>query len=145
MINFGRKLSPKTFIISQVAILVASLIFLGGLHYIINVQYQKKASRFSLGPITQKPSSLTLELLSFDDDLLSFDKDLLITGKTLPKAQVYISSGTEDLVIQAKADGSFSGEVFLAEGVNNIQVTVFDPRGEQKSVERMVFYSKEKI
>lgn len=142
----SKLLSTKTFIISQSLILVISLIFLGLLHYLVNIQYQENQV-FSLkrGPVTRPPATLTLEVSSPDENSLVFEPQILISGKTLPNLQVIISSEYEDIITQVKPDGRFSADFPLKEGVNNIEVVVFDRDGEQKFLKRLVFYSKEKI
>ena len=56
-----------------------------------------------------------------------------------------ISAENKDLLTKSEADGVFSAVLNLAEGVNTITTTVFDESGDTRSVERIVFYSKEKI
>lgn len=144
----NRKLSFRTFIISQIIILFAGLAFLGGLYYILNLQYPVESSKFSLGkfgPITKEPTTFSLELTTPDDDSLVFQKVLEISGKTSSNSQVLISSPLGDLVTQSKSDGSFSADFSLDEGVNEIKIIVFDKNGDQKELERTVYYSKEKI
>lgn len=144
----NKKLSTKTFIISQLIILIVSLLFLGGLYYILYLQYPTSLSKSSLnkfGPVTKEPTTLTLELTTPDDNLLSFQKDLEIAGKTLPHLKILITSSLDDLIVESKSNGSFLQEFSLSEGVNEIKVVVFDKNGDQKEIERTVYYSKEKI
>lgn len=143
--KFQQSLSPKTFFLSQILILAFSLIFLGVIHYIVNIQYVK-GNRYSLrGPVTTLPILLTLEVVSPDDNLLTFDSPYLISGKATPRTQVLISSETSDQVVQAKADGSFAVSFPLAEGPNEITIIAFDKVGEQRALTRTIYYSKEKI
>lgn len=145
MIKLTKKLSTKTFYFSQIFILIIALVFLGALHYVVNIQYIK-SNKYSLrGPVTTAPILLTLEVTTPDDNLLVFDSPYLITGKTIPKALVLISSETEDEVVPANKDGAFSINFPLVEGPNKITITAFDQKGEERSTERMVYFSKEKI
>lgn len=138
-------MSRKNFFLSQILILLLSLIFLGTIHYIVNIQYVKEDKYLSKGPVTSLPILLTLEVTSPDDNSLTFDSPYLISGKATPRAQVLISSETSDQAVQAKADGSFAVSFPLAEGPNEITITVFDKVGEQRSLTKLVYYSKEKI
>ena len=142
MIKLTKKLSTTTFFVSQIFILLVSLIFLSLLHYVVNVQYVK-SNKYSLrGPVTTAPSILILEVTNPDDNLIIFDSPYLITGKASPKTVVLISSETEDMVVSAKTDGSFSINFPLTEGPNKITITAFNQKGEERSLERLVYYSK---
>lgn len=141
-----QKLSNKTFIISQILIFFISLLFLGSLYYLLNFYNQiPNQTLFQAGPVTRPPATLTLELSSPEDNLLTFESKLLISGKTSPHSQVLITSSAKDLVTNSKSDGRFSADFDLTEGVNEIAVVTFDKVGEQRVIERTVYYSKEKI
>lgn len=140
-----KKLSLKHFIISHVLILAAGLIFLGGLYYILNIQYKTSSNSFTQGPVTSKPKSFTLTLDQPADEALSFNSSILISGKTAPHLDVLISTDGSDQVIEAKPDGTFSLSLTLNEGVNNIKIVAFDQMGDIRETERLVYYSKEKL
>lgn len=140
-----KKLTTKQFILSHFLILTASLIFLGGLYYILNIQYQKSSDPFSNGPVTTPPKSLMLNLEQPDQDILSYSSSIVVSGNTSPSKDVLIFTDNNDLVIQSKLDGSFSTILNLDEGVNKITVAVFDVAGDVRSAQRTVYYSKEKI
>lgn len=143
--KLGQKLSTKLFILSHVLILTIGLIFLGGLYFIVNIQYQKPNKPFSKGPVTALNKSLRLDLSQPDQDSLLYSSSISVSGKTTPTTEVLISTESNDLVIKSKPDGSFSTILDLDEGVNRISVTAFDASGNAKSEERTVYYSKEKI
>lgn len=143
-----RKLSFKAFLMSQFLILILGLLFIGGLYYIIyspTLPSQSKSSLLIHGPITKEPVSLKLDLISPDDDLLTFQEDLEISGKTSSNSQVIISSSFNDKITTSKADGSFSVDFSLNEGVNELKIIVFDQNGDSRETERMVYFSEEKI
>lgn len=141
----NRKLSTKSFILSHVVILIVCLMFLGGLYYILNVQYQKPKNIFLNGPVTSAPRSLRLDLDQPDQDTLSYSETIIVSGKTEPGNVVLISTETFDSTIKAKPNGSFSTMLSLDEGVNRITAVVFDETGDSRSAERSVYYSKEKL
>lgn len=143
--KLGKKLSTKQFFVSQILILAAGLIFLSGLYYILNIQYQKPQNLFSAGPVTTPPKTLRLDLAQPDDNSLTFTSSIIISGQTAPVVNVLISTDTNNLIIKSKTDGSFSTVLDLDEGENRIVAVVFDSTGDSKSVERTVYYSKEKI
>lgn len=140
-----KKLSTEHFILSHILILVAGLIFLGGLYYVLNIQDQKPKGLFVNGPVTTLPKSLRLDLDQPDQDSLSYSPSIIVSGKTGPGNEILISTDTSDLVIESKPDGSFSTVLGLGEGVNNITATVFDSTGDSRSAQRSVYYSKEKL
>lgn len=143
--KLGKKLPAKHFILSQILILTAGLIFLGTLHYILNIQYQPSNRLFDKGPVTVAPKSLRLDLEQPESDIITFTSSVVISGKTGSKNTILISTDADDLVIKAKPDGSFTTDWTLEEGVNKITVVSFDSTGDSRTEERTVYYSKEKI
>lgn len=140
-----KKLSSKQFFVSQFLILIFGLIFLGGLYYILNIQYQKGDNPFLNGPVTTIPKTLKLTLDNPPDESLSFQSQVVVSGQTSPQKEVLIFTNTQDMVVLSKKDGSFSTNLNLDEGVNRLVVAVFDNNGEPKSEERTIYYSKEKL
>lgn len=135
---------------NQVLIIIIVLILILGLasaFYLQSIFYPKAlgVADFKNGPVTSTPASLTLEITSPDDNLLTFDESLIVGGKTLPKVQILVSTDTADSVVSAKTDGSFSADLALTSGVNEISIIVFDETGDQRELKRTVYYSKEKI
>lgn len=140
-----KKLSPKKSFLFLFLIFFTALVFLGSLHYILNIQYKKPEQVFLNGPVTTLPKSLILSLDQPDDDSLVFQSSIIISGKTAPAVSVLIATDTNDLVIQSKTDGSFSTVLDLDEGINRINVAVFDSTGDTRAAKRTVYYSKEQI
>ena len=143
--KLNKKLTTKQFILSHILILITGLIILAGFYYILNIQYQKGDRPFLNGPVTTLPKSLRLDLDEPDDNTLFFQVTILVSGKTGPLKEVLISTDSQDLVIKSKKDGSFSTEINLDEGENTVTAVVFDSDGDSKSLERTVYYSKEKL
>lgn len=143
--KLGKKLSTKQFIVSHFLILAVSLIFLSGLYYILNIQYQPSKKPFVYGPVTTLPKTLTLDLDHPEDNSLIFQDSIIVSGQTSPSKEVLIFTESRDLILTSKKDGSFSTVLNLDEGVNHIVVAVFDAKGETKSAEITVYYSEEKI
>lgn len=141
----GKKISPKHFILSHLFILIIGLLFLFGLYYILNVQYQDSNNPFSNGPVSSLPKSLRLDLDQPADDTLIYQSSIIISGKTAPLVDVLIFTDTADLILKSKPDGSFSTVLNLEEGINKVVAVTFDVTGDWRSIERSVYYSKEKI
>jgi len=143
--KLNKKLSGKQFIISHLLILVISLVNIIGLHYILNIQYQKSNNPFSNGPVTTLPKTLRLDLDHPDDMSLTFQSSILVSGQAGPDREVLIFTDSQNLVLKSKNDGSFSVSLNLDEGENRIVAVVFDATGDSRSSERTIYYSKEKI
>lgn len=141
----NKKLTTKQFIISQLLLLLFGLIILGGIYYILNIRYYKDNKPFLNGPLTSAPKSLRLDLDQPDDDSLVFSASIIVSGQTGPIKEVLISTDSQDLVIKSKPDGSFSTVINLDEGENTVTAVVFDSDGDSRSLERTVYYSKEKL
>lgn len=142
--KLNKKLTTRQFILSHLLILLLGLIFLAGLYYILNAP-QNNASYALKGPVTTLPKSLRIDLDQPEDNLLTFQSSVIVSGNTLPFTQVLITTDSQDLVIESKKDGSFSTVINLTEGVNTVTAIAFDSTGENKSKERTIYYSKEKI
>lgn len=140
-----KTLSSKQFFVSQFLVFLFGFLFLAGLYYILNIQYQKSTRPFSMGPVTASPKTLRLDLDRPEDDSLVFQNSVIISGQTTPFREILIFTENSDLVITSKKDGSFSTILNLDEGVNRITASVFDTGGDTKIQERTVYYSKEKL
>lgn len=140
----NRTLSPATFIISMILLLMVPLGATFYLYFSINDLPYEKSNVLTV-PVTQEPVSLILNLSSPDDNVFTASSDLLIQGKTSPRADIILSTEKEDFVVEASSSGSFSTTIKLTEGINSIEVSAFDNLGNNKSEQRTVYYSKEKI
>ncbi len=143
-----REISVKTFIVSHLIILIAGLVFLGGLYYILNegnLPFFNSHNLNNYTPVTSEPISFNLEVTNPEDDLLTFDKNIVISGKTAPEATVIISGNNFDTGSPASQKGDFSEVVTLTTGPNIIKITAFDESGNSKTVLKNVYYSEEKI
>lgn len=143
--KLGKNLSTQSFVLSHILILVLGLIFLGGLYYILHIQYQKITTPFSNGPVTTIPKSLRLDLEQPEDHTLAFEPSILISGKTGPGLEVLIFTDADNWIVKSKPDGSFSTVINLTEGVNRVVATVFDNLGDSRSSQKTIYYSKEEI
>lgn len=138
-------LSPKTFVLSQILILILGGGLVAGSYYVLNIQYQSSTPPFLSGPVTQAPKSLSLEVTDPADNRLVFKSNLLLSGKTLPRLKVLISTSQHDQVLTSSGSGDFSSSLTLNEGPNKISVTVFSDSGEEKTIVKNVYFSKESI
>lgn len=149
----NRKLSFKSFLLYQAVIFIFSLIFLGGMYYLLNEgdfpcckQKDFLKSRWVLqGPLTKEPLNFNLEISNPDDNTVVFENTVSVSGKTAPKATVIISSNTHDIGLNADNKGGFSKIMDLSSGPNTLTITAFDPSGSSTSEARFIYYSEEKL
>ncbi|OGE38125.1 hypothetical protein A3D79_03565 [Candidatus Daviesbacteria bacterium RIFCSPHIGHO2_02_FULL_39_8] len=130
---------------ANIVIVISALVFFGSIYYILYLSDQPPQSLLGERLLTQKPKTLIIDLNQPEADSLSFDSSILLSGKTLPNVEVLVFSDTSDFVIKSKSDGTFTLNLELEEGVNQISVVVFDANGESKTIKRSVYYSKEKM
>jgi hypothetical protein len=126
-------------------ILIIAAAGVGGYYFYNTSSKSSSLKPFAGQPVTTAPVSIILDINSPEEDSLSFETNIIVSGKTSPNSEVLINSQSKDLVVKSKDDGSFSTLVDLSEGVNNLQITAFDNKGEEKQVDRTVYYSKEKL
>lgn len=136
--------STRFFIISMSGILIIGLLLLGGLYVLLN-QETLKRQEVGINPVTSEPVSLTLNLSSPDENLLVFEPDILIQGQTTPNSTVLLNTEDKDIMIDTTPNGNFSLTLKLKQGLNNLNLTVFDPQGNSKNESRTIYYSQEKI
>lgn len=145
MVKLTKKLTTKQFVISHIALFLVGVIFLGYLYYILNIQYQPSKDRFAQGPVTTSPKTLRIDLDQPDEDSLFFEPQIIVSGKVGPNLEILIMTDSSDMVVKSNTSGKFSTILKLDEGPNKITAVVFDQLGDSRSVERNVFYSKEKL
>lgn len=128
----------------MVLLLVLGIVFFIGLHFYLN-QSGVIPSGALLGPVTQEPVSLILNLSSPNDNQLVFDPNLLIQGQTSSGTVIILSDDEKDSVLVVDNKGNFSTTLKLRQGLNQLTVTMFDNSGSSKSESRTVYYSADKI
>lgn len=139
-------ISPSIFFLAMFLILVASLFGIFTLNTQLNKDF-KSSTLYSPanGPLTSAPTILSLEIAQPLNDTLTFESSTIVSGNTSPNVTVLISANDSNTVLQSQSDGSFSTVINLEEGINQITVAAFNQTGEEKQVQRTIFYSEEKI
>lgn len=66
-----------------------------------------------------------------------------ISGITLPNSWVIVSLNKDDYISKSEKDGTFSQEVNLSSGVNQLQISALGPEGEVVSSKLTLVYSTE--
>lgn len=102
-------------------------------------------------PLIQQEASLppkaafTLTLAQPENEALLDKPEASVSGQTQAGVQIIINGPTDDQVLTASADGSFSAKVALDEGLNEIVLTALTGDGLEKSETRTVTYTKEEF
>ncbi len=138
-----KEISTKAFILSHLFLLIISVLALFGLYYYLHGGSSDEWKKRAL--LTQAPKSLTLDINSPDEDSLLFDKSILVSGSTSPGAVLIITINGTDLAFESNKKGDFSKILTLLPGVNNISITALDSKGGSKTVDKVVYFSEEKI
>lgn len=69
------------------------------------------------------------------------ENSVTVSGITKPLSWITVAGESSDYMIQSSEDGSFSQDVELAPGVNQIKITAFDSQGSQSTEKVLVVYS----
>lgn len=141
-------LSTQHFILSHLSILIFGLVFLGGLYFLLNKDSFNASSVLEYLPVTQRPTTLNLEIKNPEDELLTFNKSLVLSGSASPKSTIVVAidgSATNYDGVEADINGNFQKTVQLSPGLNVIEVMSFDLDGSSKSATRSVYYSTETL
>lgn len=105
-----------------------------------------QSSKTSPAPELLKQESPNTELKVVldkpQDNYVVANNTVAVSGLTRPSAWVIVSGESKDYILQSDDSGSFTQEVDLVAGANQIKVTVFDNNGEKSSREVLVVYSQ---
>ena len=139
-----KEISRKTFILSQLFIIITGLIFVFGFNFLVNQGFRSDFID-KYNPVTKAPSSFNLEINNPDDEVLVFDKNIVLTGKTGPQSSVIVKLGDQTFAVEATKLGDFNKVLNLNIGLNNLEIVSFDDKGNTKTVFRTIYFSEEKI
>ena len=93
---------------------------------------------------TPKPS-ISLSIITPNDESVVNNKTLTISGKSAPDATIVIISENFEQVISPALSGDFSTTVNLGNGSNVIEITAIASNGEEAKITRTVTYSLEEF
>lgn len=72
---------------------------------------------------TPTPTNSSLSIIFPQDHTVTGDKTTTLSGKAIPGSSIAISSESDDLIIETSPEGTFSAQINLVSGENNILVT----------------------
>jgi hypothetical protein len=143
-----REISTQTFLIAHGLILFLGLAFLFGFYLVVNdfKLFAKSPSEIvNYQTITKKPTSFNLEINNPEDNFLTFENTILVSGRTLGKAKIIISTNSQDFLAESNSMGDFSKVINLDPGLNEITVNAFDVEGNQRQDSLNVYFSEEAL
>ena len=127
--------------------IVAGVILASSIFYF----YQKKSviketAQPQIAPTSQVSNGkVTLDIESPQDELATDKKTIVVNGKTSASALVVLTTNTDDLILKANDDGTFSKTVTLADNENLISITAYTDTGTSDTKELIVTYTTEEF
>lgn len=108
-----------------------------------NLVTNNGATSSTLSP-TPSPAAAATTVLTITDpqdgEVVTTDK-VMLRGKTSPGANIVISTEKADVLVTADDSGSFSSDVSLLSGANDIQVVSFGSSGDRSEMAMTIVYS----
>lgn len=139
-------MKKERLILAFVAI-AAGLIVASSIFYFY--QNKRAPSVFPNQPSQATPSATNgrpvLEIINPQDELITDSKTVEITGKSLPKALIVINANSNDYVVTAENDGTFTQKIALADLENIISITAYTENGVSETKELTIIYSTEEF
>ena len=104
-------------------------------------------SESSVAGVTPTPSELSISLviLKPEDESIVNTPTVTVTGTTEPQAQITIVGEKDEQILETDEDGSFSAEINLVSGTNEITITSFSDKKEAVSKTIGVVYTTSTI
>lgn len=140
-------MKTERLILSLVAIIIGILVAGGGF---LLYQYTQQNTNKTVTPITPQPSftpspspKVSLSISSPKDEDVVSTSQITVSGKTEPNTTVLVSTDSNDSVVTAGNDGSFSAKITLDSGENPIDIIAITPNGEKQEQVNTVTYSTE--
>lgn len=99
----------------------------------------------NLSPSPTDAPELALEIDSPEDDFLSNEDAIEIAGRASPGGIIVLLYPKGEKILQAEENGSFSTEIVLAGGANEIRISAFDESGNEVEKILNVVYSTAEI
>ncbi len=86
-------------------------------------------------------SSHFLQILEPANELVTEEEDISITGQTSPNAVIAIIAQESEYLLTADNEGTFSAQISLSGGANQITISSFDGEGNKVEEALTVVYS----
>lgn len=96
-------------------------------------------------PISSPIPEAELQIDSPENESLVDEEEITIRGRTEPEAIIAIFTETNEHLLTASREGTFSASIRLVKGVNNIKITAVDKLDQEAEQDLTIVYSTVKI
>ena len=140
----------KEVILAIVGGVVLGLLVIGGLWW-TNKATTEENLNITPTPVLEQPPTLTsapslsLEIISPEDESIIEEEKITLEGKTAPESVVVVIYPEGENIVEADEEGNFETEITLVGGANEIKVTAYDEEGNQAEKNLTLVYSTAKI
>jgi len=140
----------KEVILAIVGGVALGLLVIGGLWW-TNKATTEESLNITPTPVLEQPptlipvSSLSLEIISPEDESIIEGEKITLEGKTAPESVVVVIYPEGENIVEADKEGNFETEITLVGGANEIKITAYDEEGNQAEKNLTLVYSTAKI
>ena len=140
----------KEVILAIVGGVALGLLVIGGLWW-TNKATTEESLNITPTPVLEQPptlipvSSLSLEIISPEDESIIEEEKITLEGKTAPESVVVVIYPEGENIVEADKEGNFETEITLVGGANEIKITAYDEEGNQAEKNLTLVYSTAKI
>lgn len=140
---------PKEALIAIIIGFLFGLLITFGI-YTANRSLKERAAPLASPPATSptlaSPSPApTLVINSPENESLVDEEEIIVNGRTSPEAIIAIFTESNEHLLTASREGTFSASIRLIKGVNNIKVTAVDKTSQKVEKNLTIVYSTAKI
>lgn len=140
---------PKEALIAIIIGFLFGLLITFGI-YTANRSLKERAAPLASPPATSPtlaspPPVPTLVIDSPENESLVDEEEIIINGRTSPEAIIAIFTESNEHLLTASREGTFSASIRLIKGVNNIKVTAVDKMSQKVEKNLTIVYSTAKI
>jgi len=140
----------KEVILAIVGGVVLGLLVIGGLWW-TNKATTEESLNITPTPVLEQPPTLTsapslsLEIISPEDESIIEEEKITLEGETAPESVVVVIYPEGENIVEADEEGNFETEITLVGGANEIKITAYDEEGNQAEKNLTLVYSTAKI
>jgi len=140
----------KEVILAIVGGVALGLLVIGGLWWTNRATTEESLNITPTPVLEQSPTliptpSLSLEIISPEDESIIEEEKVTLEGKTAPESVVVVIYPEGENIVEADEEGNFETEITLVGGANEIKVTAYDEEGNQAEKNLTLVYSTAKI
>ena len=140
----------KEVILAIVGGAVLGLLVIGGLWW-TNKATTEENLNITPTPVLEQPPTLTsapslsLEIISPEDESIIEEEKITLEGETAPESVVVVIYPEGENIVEADEGGNFETEITLVGGANEIKITAYDEERNQAKKNLTLIYSTAKI